>query len=1204
MLKSYGIILLILAVAHTEIFAQFADIRGKVKDGEENVGVAFVRLKKGDAVVSTVNVSPEGDFIFSELTPGEYLLEVNAMTYQRFALRIRLSSGNSEFVTVQLVSTKNTMDTLKGVVVGGTQKIYVDPPLYGEVLRKGPFENFGDLANFDPKLRNREGRLESGDARPGQLAILNNGTIQIGPRDPTVLGIGQVKVIAVGVPAMYGDFVGGAVEYTYSDFLDTVTRRSAMLRTSSPFNSYHQNAVETYIYKPLIVHDGLTKLAITNSIYAGYKRDPNPTSVDLFTLSQSTLDTLLNSPFNGAGTQGESPTPNSYTLDQFERAKYKQNAASAHVFTNVGIAWKPTQNMVVRVNPSIQYNRQKQFSFSNSLLNSAHNPLVSSTTGKLNAQVIHTIKKPFDRRGNITYDSGLVSKINYVLTADYQRLNTSTKDPIHWDNIFGYGHIGSFTTQGQDRYLYIDDTKLVTDPSGKVRQIDGYYDLIGYERTGVDFIANDDDLVRSSITQYVMEQNEISQLEDISQNQGLLNGQNPDAIAGMWYAPGAVVSNYSKSDFQKTKLSAMLNLSVNPDRSLAKQHDVQVGMLFEQRRRSYYSLSANTLWQLMPQLLNQQFIGLDLKNPSMSIDQYGMFTDTLSYQMIFDPSRQTYFDKNLRNQVDATNGYMHGGAHFIDVNSVDPSALSIDMFTADELWNNGSSYLSYAGYDYKGKLLRGQKGIRDFLNDEDNRYIGGYTPNYSAVWVQDNFVLEKLKIRAGVRVERFDANHRVLKDAYSLYPVKSVAEVSSLAGQAVSHPSTIGEDAAVYVNDAENPTSIVGYREGNRWYDSKGSALASGESLRQLTSQGVIQPYLQNPNDQSIAAESFEDYTPEVMVLPRLSFSFPISSFAIFYAYYDKFSQRPSYGQTFTPINTYYYLENASSTLLPNPGLKPTKRTDYLVGYKQLIGRKSVLNLSVGYADIRDDINLVNIEQAYPRSYMTYGNVDFSTVKKFGVDFQMNLDNVQIKSNYLLQFADGTGSNANSSASLIQAGQPNLKSLYPLQFDVRHKLNVLVSTQLDRLSNKKRGFFKNMQANVIANAQSGSPFTAIVNAVPEAQNLGTVSRSQIKGNPFGSRMPWNYNVDMSISKSLIRNGKPVTFQLNVLNLLNLVQVYNVYAATASATNDGYLSSPVGKQTVQREQNAQSFVQYYNLKLNNPSHFGSPRMISLTIRTSF
>ena len=143
-----------------------------------------------------------------------------------------------------------------------------------------------------------------------------------------------------------------------------------------------------------------------------------------------------------------------------------------------------------------------------------------------------------------------------------------------------------------------------------------------------------------------------------------------------------------------------------------------------------------------------------------------------------------------------------------------------------------------------------------------------------------------------------------------------------------------------------------------------------------------------------------------------------------------------------------------------------------------------------------------------------------------------------------------------------------------------------------------------MQANVIANAQSGSPFTAIVNAVPEAQNLGTVSRSQIKGNPFGSRMPWNYNVDMSISKSLIRNGKPVTFQLNVLNLLNLVQVYNVYAATASATNDGYLSSPVGKQTVQREQNAQSFVQYYNLKLNNPSHFGSPRMISLTIRTSF
>jgi hypothetical protein len=420
----------------------------------------------------------------------------------------------------------------------------------------------------------------------------------------------------------------------------------------------------------------------------------------------------------------------------------------------------------------------------------------------------------------------------------------------------------------------------------------------------------------------------------------------------------------------------------------------------------------------------------------------------------------------------------------------------------------------------------------------------------------------------------------------------------------VNHPTNISRDAAVYVDDVSSPTQVVGYRSGHQWYSPDGVELASGASLAGATNSKKIQPYLLSPNSEEISRESFEDYDPEILILPRLSFSFPVSSTAMFYAYYDKFAQRPSYGQSFAPISSYYYLEANAGGVVANPNLKAAKRTEYQFGYKQALGISSILNLRVGYAQIKDNINLVRIENAYPQSYTTYSNQDFSTVKSFGADYILAKPNSSFKVSYLLQYADGTGSNANSASALIQAGQPNLRSLYPLEYDIRHKLNANASFNLSNLIKKKHNIFSNTNLSIFGNAQSGTPFTALANAIPEAQSLGVASRSQIEGNPFGSRMPWNYNFDVALSKSFKLKDRPFILQLNARNLLNLTNVYNVYAHSSSASDDGYLSSPQGQQQVRNELNAQSFVYYYNLKQNSPNNFGAPRNISLTIRSTF
>ncbi len=1209
MLRKYLLFTLVSVLFCGSAFAQFSDLRGKVNfpaEDSTSKDLAYVQLLKEGSQVAGRYLDQNGGFIFNNLTSGNYTLVVKCQGYSTYENSFYLQSNQSKFETVNLTSTMKIIDGVtkyhsKGLDVGTGG----GPGVTGDELQTGTRTDVISGIGKSIDMLERGGRLQGPGARLGQLSVIKNNTTRIGPTSPTSLDVEEVRAITSGVPAMYGDFIGGAVEYNTFQRLDSVKRRKMLFRSSSPFNAFHQNALETYWYQPLKVVEGKTRMSIATSLYFDYNKDPNPSYVNLYALSDEDKLALLENPFTTAPGGTELPTSNQFTNEQFEQISAKKNAATGVGYAGILLNWKPSERVTLRLEPTFQYNRRNLFSFSNSLLNSDHNPLNISRTGNLNFQILHQLKSPYDSKGELIYDSSWISKISYVLIADYQRLNAETKDPYHLDNIFNYGHIGEFETSGQDIYQYVDDELHVLDQNGNPVKQEGYYRWMGYQDTSVSFTPSALNPYRSAITSEVFRRSHIQNLTQLSQEQGLLNGQNAGAIHSMWYAPGTIVTNYSKSDVQKASLNAIIELGVNPTRELNRQHDVQLGLLFEQRRQSFYSLNANALWQLMPQLLNQQFIKPDLNNPILTYDQNGVFTDSVSYNWVEDKQDQTNFDQQLRALVDDQNGYHSGNAHFIDVNSVSPDMLSLEMFTADELWNNGNGYVSYAGYDAYGNLQPKNKGINSFLLDEKNRYISAYNPNYTAMWIQDKFVLEKIKLRVGARVERFDANQLVLKDRFSLYPIRTVAEVDEIGGEAVSHPSNISQDAAIYVDDLENPNVVVGYRDGSTWYNESGIEVQSPEYLRIRTNNGVIQPYLNDPN-QRLSLESFRDFDPEIIVLPRLSFSFPINTTALFYAYYDKFAQRPNYGQSFAPISNYYFLENASNTVLPNPDLKPARRTDYKFGFKQVLGRQSILNISAGYAEIRGDINLVSVEQAYPRSYVTYDNIDFSTVKSFRTEYQLPLPSLDLRAGYLLQFADGTGSNVNSAAALIQANQPNLRSLYPLEYDIRHKFNINATFSLDSLAKfTGRRIFKHMVISAYANTQSGTPYTAKLIAVAEAQSLGNASRSPIKGNPFGSRMPWNTNLELSISKSMILKDRQIlTFQLSALNILNIQNIYNVYQYSSLANDDGYLTSPQGQQQVSNELNAQSFVNYYSLKQNNPNNFGQPRMINFTVRTSF
>jgi len=69
---------------------------------------------------------------------------------------------------------------------------------------------------------------------------------------------------------------------------------------------------------------------------------------------------------------------------------------------------------------------------------------------------------------------------------------------------------------------------------------------------------------------------------------------------------------------------------------------------------------------------------------------------------------------------------------------------------------------------------------------------------------------------------------------------------------------------------------VIGYRNGDRWYNADGSEQKNPEFLANQTSNGKIAPYLVDNNKQELSENSLTDYTPIMNLFPRIWLSFPL----------------------------------------------------------------------------------------------------------------------------------------------------------------------------------------------------------------------------------------------------------------------------------------------------------------------------------------
>ena len=167
--------------------------------------------------------------------------------------------------------------------------------------------------------------------------------------------------------------------------------------------------------------------------------------------------------------------------------------------------------------------------------------------------------------------------------------------------------------------------------------------------------------------------------------------------------------------------------------------------------------------------------------------------------------------------------------------------------------------------------------------------------------------------------------------------------------------------------------------------------------------------------------------------------------------------------------------------------MKTERTIDYELGFQQKLGNTSALKLSAFYREMRDMQQAIAVYGAYPATYYTYGNIDFGTVKGFGISYDMRrTGNVTLRASYTLQFANGTGSSYESGAAIVQSDKPNLRTTLPLDFDQRHNLAVTIDYRYGgKISGVPyngpkiagKSILANTGVNFVINSGSGSPYT-------------------------------------------------------------------------------------------------------------------------------
>lgn len=1221
-------------------------LQGKVTDGESGELLPFtnIELLRNDVQITGTQTDFDGNYILSNIEPGTYDVKVSFVGYNDTKIQdVIVKAGKTNQLDIQLSSGVLLEDVV--IVDYRAPLIEIDNTTSGttvtaEKIKSLPTKSVVGIAATSAGLSaNENGDVSIRGSRTDATFYYIDG-VRVSSRDALIpqSEIDQLQVITGGIEARYGDVTGGVISIT----------------SKGPSNNYSGGVeIETskflddagYLLGSANVSGPIWKKndkSIIGFRFSGQYRsvdDDSPSAIGVYRLGEDKIRELEENPvmdFRGTQiTTGETLQDSDIEAPLGTRP----NQWNKDLSLTGKIDARLTDNMDISISGSYRDNDSRFLPAASttssgnngggwSLLNWPNNPYSYNNSYRVNARFRHKI----GNQGATLVDGqeqASVSPIQnafYSLQVGYERSQSKTEDARHEDRLFDYGYIGStersfipFASEISDTSTYEGEMipfEIIA--NGVVVDTAGFFGHQGANEMVGEFTPD------ANINPVLAKYNTFN---------GRMN-ETAESVWGFFSNVGQVYNRNTKTEQDRYTVNVNAGFDFLPGGSEKGRHNIQLGFTYEQRNLRSYLIAPFTLWELSRSLANE-LNGVDYNIPIIENGDTLRFSQTLTtpdglfsldttfvqYQSAIDVENlDNKFYRAIRDKLGL------GLFDFVNTDGVNPSDLSLDMFSAFELINQG--LVSYYGYDYLGNKLPASVKFDDFFTSVDSEgrrtfEVGSIQPIYGAAYIQDKFSYKDIIFRLGVRLDYFDANTKVLKDPYALYEIETAEQFYGRTGQ--EQPVSVSDNYKVYVSDDESD-NIIGFRDGDQWFSSNGTSVSDGNVLfngglvfpsyvgKDGTRNLNIQAPLQfdsngNPSETNYKVEySFEDYEPQINIMPRLAFSFPISEDANFFAHYDVLVQRPGSGNIAT-ARDYFFFNDPNRTPLNNPNLKPEKTIDYEVGFQQKLSSNSALKLSAYYKELRDMIQrrFYLYVPAPVNQYESIGNLDFGTVKGFSMTYdRRRSNNLEFSVTYTLQFADGTGSDVNSSDGLNTRG--NIRNLLPLDYDERHRFTAVVDYRY-RSGKKYNGpriggldILANMGVNFIATAVSGRPFNRL-------SQPSEFSGSGYTGSLNGSRLPWQFDVDARIDKSFSiklsedsKRNLNFNVYLRVSNLFNIKNTVNVYPVTGDPDDDGFLVSSFGldaqELVLQRGQDLNSYLATYQWRLAAPGNYTQPRRLYL------
>ncbi|MDW8134989.1 MAG: carboxypeptidase regulatory-like domain-containing protein [Bacteroidia bacterium] len=576
-------------------------LRGVVRDKvtKEPLAFATVVIIQNGAIKGGTNTNENGEYSIAPITPGTY--DVRA-SYAGKTLTISGVVITANRTIVLDINMEASVQAETQVIVDYKVPLFEkDETVTGKTITLEQIQKMG-TRNINAFLATSAGVYQVDDkfgqginvrgARGDATQYFVDGVRVIGTFAMPQRGISQLSIYTGGVPAEFGDVMGGVVQITTGGPSAKHTFggeiQSSQLTDPYKFNLFAFNISGPIFSRTLDDGSKVPILGYALTTEYQHERDYDPPYGGVYQVKSEVLEDLKQTPLQPFGTGTVFFVNRAHFLrpDQIERVRYRPNATLQQIRANLRMDLRLAENAFIKLGLSAEDSRRNLWSLTRSLLSS----------DRLPRRYARTVRSFIRLQQSFTGDTGSVLRnFFYTLQFDYTRFDGRTIDPTLGLDWFRYGHVGRFQTRYAELIVpaflgnlpvyqtvgYVENEYLF-DASNSNHPVLANYNLFIYN-----YLAQNPRLLFNPYTLSIEPSSRVLSFYDLNQLGGILNGSIPAQlwIYNLFFGQGHYAllgPSFDNTDMFRITGQAAVELG---------RHNLKAGFEFDQRYSRFYGVS-------------------------------------------------------------------------------------------------------------------------------------------------------------------------------------------------------------------------------------------------------------------------------------------------------------------------------------------------------------------------------------------------------------------------------------------------------------------------------------------------------------------------------------------------------------------------------------------------------------------------------------